>query len=280
MKREDLLLESASGFMMPFAAGDDEQVQVTLGFGEQVHPSTGEKFNHRGMDLAAYHVPLFALASGIVVGVGTDSVHDNYIIIKYGPYEVKYGHVSEAYVSYGQPVTAGQQVAQSGDFLHFEVSTEGKLLDPSEFLGAVYANVMLLDSLGMKGKYRVVNLGVKVHTDYDADEEEVMQLLFRFFPSYMNDLRSGAYALPPRTEQSLRNVFAQSARKNYFYETLPDLGNPLGLTGRAAPLVSKIQNLLVGDFLNYMALRHDTYLSSWGDSQKKKFLSRQQPTVL
>ena len=35
MKREDLLLESASGFMMPFAAGDDEQVQVTLGFGDR-----------------------------------------------------------------------------------------------------------------------------------------------------------------------------------------------------------------------------------------------------
>ena len=235
MKKVELLLESASGFMMPFSADADQKVEVSLGFGEQKHPSTGELFNHHGVDFVAYHVPLFAVASGTVVGVGTDSVHENFIVCRYGPYDVKYGHISNVFVSYGMPVTAGQQVAQSGDFLHFEVSCDGVVLDPQEFVSSLYANIMLLESLGMKGKFRLANIGMNVHTDYDADEEEIMQLLFQYFPSYMNDIRAGAYAVPSRTEQSLRNIFAQSAQKSYFYETVPDLGNPLGLTGRASP---------------------------------------------
>ena len=30
---KDMLLESQSGFMMPFASADDEEIQVTLGYG-------------------------------------------------------------------------------------------------------------------------------------------------------------------------------------------------------------------------------------------------------
>ena len=85
---------------------EEEEVQVSLGFGEQTHPMTGERFHHRGVDFAAHDLPLFALATGTVVGVGTDAVHENYIITKYGKFEVKYGHVSEAYLTYGMPVTA------------------------------------------------------------------------------------------------------------------------------------------------------------------------------
>ena len=50
MNTKDMLLESASGFMMPFEASEEEEVQVSLGFGEQKHPLTGEVFNHRGVD--------------------------------------------------------------------------------------------------------------------------------------------------------------------------------------------------------------------------------------
>ena len=53
MNTKDILLESASGFMMPFEASEEEEVQVSLGFGEQTHPMTGERFHHRGVDFAA-----------------------------------------------------------------------------------------------------------------------------------------------------------------------------------------------------------------------------------
>jgi len=105
-------------------------------------------------------------------------------------------------------------------------------------------------------------------------------MMLRWLPVYMNDIRLGRYVPPARMEQSLKNIFAQSADRSYFFETIPNYGNPLGLSSRGAPLASKVQNLLIGDFLNYMALRHDTYLSTWGDDVKKNFVSRQQPTAM
>ena len=254
MNTKDMLLESASGFMMPFEASEEEEVQVSLGFGEQKHPLTGEVFNHRGVDFITHGLPL------------------------YGKFEVKYGHLSEAYVQYGMPVYAGLQIAKSGDFLHFEVNYQGEALDPMEFLAMIYANIAQLEAMGMKGAYRLANMGVKVKTDYDADQEEILQMMLRWWAVYMNDIRLGRYAPSARMEQSLRNVFAQSADRSYFFETIPNYGNPLGLSSRGAPLASKVQNLLIGDFLNYMALRHDTYLSTWDDDVKKKFVNRQQPT--
>lgn len=274
-----MLLESASGFVMPFEAPSGEEVQISLGYGEQTHPATGNKFMHGGVDLICHDRPLYAIASGVVVGAGTDAVHGNYIIVKYGKYEVKYGHVTEAYVPYGTAVTAGQQIAHSGDFLHLGVSFCGEPLDPMEFLGMIYGNILQLESLGIKGQYKIDHLGINVKTDYDADQEELLQMMLRWLPMYMNEIRTGAYQPPRRTEQSLRNIFAQSAGRNYFYETIPSITNPLGLSSRGAPLASKVQNILIGDFLNYMALRHNTYLSSWDAEQKKNFLSRPLQTV-
>ena len=272
---KEMLLESQSGFMMPFEADEEHEVSISLDYGEQTHPMTGQMFNHRGIDLVASHVPLFAVASGTVIGLGTDAIHENYIITKYGKYEVKYGHISEGYVGYGQSVVAGQPIGKSGDFLHLEVNFAGEILDPKDFIGMLYSNVEQINSLGQP-LGRFANMGINVHTDYDADQEEILQLMQRWIATYFNDIRIGAYAPPARTENTLRNIFAQSAQKNYFFESIPTINNPLGLSGRGAPLASKVQNVLIGDFLNYMALRHNVYLSSWTDEQKKKFLSKQQ----
>ena len=71
---KDMLLESQSGFMMPFEADDEHEVNISLDFGEQAHPMTGKPFNHHGIDLVASHVPLYAVASGTVIGLGTDAM--------------------------------------------------------------------------------------------------------------------------------------------------------------------------------------------------------------
>jgi hypothetical protein len=105
-------------------------------------------------------------------------------------------------------------------------------------------------------------------------------MMQRWLGSYMYDIMQGTYVPPKRMESSLRNIFAQSADKNYFYEALPTIGNPLGLSSRGAPLAARFQNLLIADFLNYMAVCHHTYLSSWDDAQKKKPMSRQPPTAI
>lgn len=50
---------------------------------------------------------------------------------------------------------------------------------------------------------------------------------------------------------------------------MPDVGNPLGLSSRSAPLAEKIQNLLIEDFLGYMVSNHSIYPSNWDEQQKK-----------
>lgn len=269
--KKDMMLESASGFVMPFTS--DEPVQVSLFYGDQIHPRTGEKFWHKGWDFVADHVPLYAVASGLVVGVGNDKEHDNYIVTRYGKYEIKYGHVVEAYCNYGSPVVAGQQIAKSGEFLHLDVRFDGEYVDPREFVTILLANVEQLESLGIKQDPRFMNIQSK--TEYDAENDEITQMMLRYLPSYFADMRSNTYRTPLRVQQSLRNIFGQAADRNYLYEEIPNMTNPLGLSGRAAPLAGKVQNVLIEDFLNYMAMRHNTYLSSWSNAQKKNFLSKQ-----
>jgi hypothetical protein len=102
--------------------------------------------------------------------------------------------------------------------------------------------------------------------------DEIASLMSRYLPLYMDELRKGSYRPSEQTEKALQNVFVQSARKNYYFETLPSVTNPLGLSDRSVPLASKVQDLIIGDFLNYLAVRHSVFLSTWDESQKKKFL--------
>lgn len=43
----------------------------------------------------------------------------------------------------------------------------------------------------------------------------------------MKDISLGAYTLPEHTQFTLRNILSLSATKNYFYETIPSMANPL-----------------------------------------------------
>lgn len=268
---KDMLMESASGFMMPFALDEKEELNVILPFGEQTHPKTGEKFQHQGIDYAVKDKPLYAIASGMVIGAGHDAVHENYIITRYGKYEVTYGHISEAYTPYGTNVKAGQEIAHAGEFLHMGVRFNGKELDPDNFIAMIWANIQQLAAMGITHQPTAEALGnKKIVTKYDDCQDEIMALMLRWLPTYMNELRTKSYTPPKKMEASLKNILSKAADKNYFYETIPNLGNPLGLSGRSAPLVEKIQEILIEDFLGFLAVRQGIYPQSWDESQKKK----------
>ena len=262
---KEMFLQSATGYCMPYSADECEPVPI-LGYGEQVHPQTKEKFFHHGMDLTANGATLLAVASGTVTGLGSDPIHEGYVKIRYGNYEVEYGHVTEIYVGFGMEVAAGQQVAKSGNILHIGVRFDGEEVDPADFLAMLYQNCM---SSGMVGDG---NTGIEVPSAYAKDMDEIASLMSRYLPLYMDELRKGSYRPSEQTEKALQNVFVQSARKNYYFETLPSVTNPLGLSDRSVPLASKVQDLIIGDFLNYLAVRHSVFLSTWDESQKKKFL--------
>ena len=122
---EEMILHS-SGYCMPFEAPQGEDVELSLGYGEQTHPETGEKFFHHGIDFSVRCRMLSAVADGIVSGVGNDAAHGICQTIRYGEYEVTYGHLSNVFAQFGQRVKAGQTVALSGEWLHLEVRFKGE----------------------------------------------------------------------------------------------------------------------------------------------------------
>lgn len=276
---QDTFVESPSGFMMPFPGDAAHDVDVTLGFGEQTHPRTGEPFFHDGVDFALAHQPLFAVASGVVVGIGNDAEHEDFLVIRHGDYEMKYGHISQAAVNYGAKVQAGQQVATSGDYLYIGTKRKGQPINPIDFLGRIYANVMQLTAMGIKGKPQFADLGVTPKTSYENDIEEIMAIMARWLPIYLNDIRVGAYQPGPSMEQGLKDTFGRFRDENYLFERIPTPRNPLGLTQRAAPMAGQMMDVLIRDFLGYMATRHDTYPPSWSDEQKKNLRSEPLPTA-
>ena len=270
----EMLLESNSGFMMPFALDETEQPQITLAFGNQVNPHTGQDFYHTGIDMLSYGRPLFAMATGIVVGAGTDAVHDNYVICKYNDYEVKYGHIVSCRVKYGDSVVAGLEIGQSGQFFHLGVKFKGKDIDPLDFLKMIYSNILTLVGLGMNPSLAPPE-DDNILNGFEEDQTEITQLMKRYMAAYMTELRNGTYVPMSNTEASLKNIFRQGAEKNYFYEEMPSMQNPLGLNSkRSGRLIGKVQNTLITDFLAYLSLRHNIYLSSWDENKKKSWLRK------
>ena len=267
---EEMILHSDSGYCMPFEEPQGKDVELSLGYGEQVHPATGEKFFHHGIDFNVRCYMLSAVASGIVSGVGNDPVHGICQTVRYGGYEVTYGHLSNVFAQFGQRVKAGQTVALSGERLHIEVKFKGEELNPIEFLTMLYGNIKALQEADGNGAASFYDAEAGVKNDYEKDQREIEELMLRFLPLYMEDLQRGAYTVPAHTEQSLRHIFTMGAAKEYFYEKMPSMYNPLGLGRKAMPLACKVQNLLIADFLNYLALRHEVYLSATGGEVKKK----------
>ena len=231
---EEMILQSDSGYCMPFEEQQGKDVELSLGYGEQTDPVTGEKFFHHGIDFNVRCYMLSALASGIVSGVGNDSGHG---------------------------------ICQTIRF-------KGEELNPLEFLTMLYGNIQAMRQAGGHETDYPSGVEMELGTDYDRDKREIEELMLRFLPHYMEDLRHGAYTLPRNTEQSLRHIFTVGAMKEYFYENMPSMANPLGLGHKAMPLACKVQNLLIADFLHYLALRHDVYLSTAGSDIKKNSMTK------
>lgn len=271
---QEMMLYSNSGYCMPFEERDKD-VEMSLAYGKQKHPKTGEVFFHRGVDFNIKNYLLSAIATGKVTGMGTDAIHGIYLVIRYGNYEVTYAHLSNVFINFGKNVKAGQVVAISGNLLHMEVKYNGEELNPLDFLTMLYGNLKVMEKQGVMGIPEFITLDMDIHTKYDKDQKEIEDLMLRFLPNYLTDMQQGTYMIPEHTELALRNLFSVSAMKKYFYEELPSMANPLGMGSRSIPLAEKVQNLLIADFLNYLALRHQIFLSSMGTLEKKKHMTTQ-----
>ena len=122
---------SAAGFLWP-ANGD-----VSSPFG----PRWGRM--HEGLDIAApVGRTVRASKAGVAVTVEAQSGYGNLVIIDHGSGETtRYAHLSRFLVAPGQPVAAGQGIAEvgntgrsTGPHLHFEVRIAGTAVDPLLYL--------------------------------------------------------------------------------------------------------------------------------------------------
>ncbi len=114
------------------------------GYGYRVHPITGVRTFHSGIDIAnSLNTPIYAYGSGTVVYAGWNGQLGNMVSIDHGNGLItNYGHTNAIYVSVGDTVSAGQKIAAMGKsgyvtgvHLHFEVLKNGSYQNPLNYLG-------------------------------------------------------------------------------------------------------------------------------------------------
>lgn len=129
---------SSSGWFRPSAG------LFTSGFG----PRWGTY--HRGIDIAnAIGTPIYAAANGTVVDAGPAQGFGLWVKIRHddGSFTV-YGHLYDFFVSKGERIPAGMQIARMGNrgdstgpHLHFEVIYKGVHVDPQKWLALHGVNI-------------------------------------------------------------------------------------------------------------------------------------------
>lgn len=109
---------------------------------------------HRGIDIGASYENVYAAASGYAYPLENPGGYGHYIMVVHGDgYITLYGHLNTFKVSYGQYVTQGQVIAQSGNsgsstaaHLHFEIRKASSIssffsvtqLNPLDYLPGGY----------------------------------------------------------------------------------------------------------------------------------------------
>ena len=112
-------------------------------YGNRMHPTMGVEKFHNGLDMAAPSgSSILAAYDGDVVAADYSASMGNYIMIDHGSglYTI-YMHCSALYVSKGQSVSKGQNIAavgstgrSTGPHLHFGVRLNGRYVSPWNYL--------------------------------------------------------------------------------------------------------------------------------------------------
>ena len=116
---------------------------ISSTFGYRTQPIAGASTNHKGIDFAAATgTPIYAAAAGTVISAGYAGNAGNLLVINHGNGLLTYYmHCNKIYVSAGQKVSRGQNVAavgttgnSTGPHLHFQVMLNGTPVNPANYL--------------------------------------------------------------------------------------------------------------------------------------------------
>lgn len=117
--------------------------RLSSGFGYRIHPITGYRSFHYGIDITQNRgTPVHAAGSGVVMFAGYSGGFGKVIIISHGyGYETVYAHNNKTYVQVGDIVSKGDIISEvgntgnsTGPHLHFEIHVNDKPVDPKSIL--------------------------------------------------------------------------------------------------------------------------------------------------
>jgi murein DD-endopeptidase MepM/ murein hydrolase activator NlpD len=117
--------------------------RVTSSFGYRIHPITGKKKLHAGVDVGVpIGTPVYAAKAGKVIFANAMGTAGNAIMIQHSDMETRYYHLNKILVESGQEVKAGDKIAESGNtggstgpHLHFEIRIDGEPVNPLLYFG-------------------------------------------------------------------------------------------------------------------------------------------------
>ena len=117
---------------------------VTSGYGRRIHPMTGRRHFHAGLDIAAqFGTPVIAPANARVAFSGRKNrALGKTVILDHGSgIRTWYGHLAEIHVERGARVSRGQQLGavgstgrSTGPHLHYVVEVNGKTVNPIDYV--------------------------------------------------------------------------------------------------------------------------------------------------
>ncbi len=141
--RADIARLSSSGGSNPGILGWPLNGGVSSGFGYRVHPISGVRKLHTGLDISGGSgTPIVAAGSGTVIWAGWYGGYGNTVIIDHGGgLTTLYAHQSSLNVSSGSSVSGGSVVGyvgstgySTGPHLHFETREYGTPVNPMNYL--------------------------------------------------------------------------------------------------------------------------------------------------
>ena len=116
---------------------------VSSSFGSRMHPMTGKKQFHKGVDIPGkLGSDIVSVADGVVVRSENSSHYGWLVEIDHGDsYTTLYSHNRKNLVEVGETVKKGQAIGEigssgrsTGPHVHFEVHKKGKVIDPVKYL--------------------------------------------------------------------------------------------------------------------------------------------------
>lgn len=117
--------------------------RVSSEFGYRIHPITGKRSLHEGIDLAnAVGTEIYAAKSGVVEDVGYNDSMGNFVLINHGNgFKSIYMHLTKYCVKQNQNVETGELIGymgstgeSTGSHLHFGISKNGQYVNPRNYV--------------------------------------------------------------------------------------------------------------------------------------------------